>query len=120
VFVATENDTVLFRPVTIGIEDESVIEILQGVEEGDRVVTTGAAALQDGERVLIAGGGRGGRSGRGRGEQAQAPATGTSAAGSAAAAATEGSNSEGASAGRRGRGGFGGRRGGQPAASANP
>ena len=92
VFVATESDTVLFRPVTVGIENDAVVEVLQGVEDGDRVVTTGAAALRDGDRVIVAGaGGRSAASGRAGG---------------------------GSPDGRRG--GRGGRRGQAPAASVTP
>jgi HlyD family secretion protein len=57
VFLAAENNTVSFRPVTVGIEDNTQIEILAGLSEGDRVVTTGAGGLRDGDRVVRAGGG---------------------------------------------------------------
>jgi membrane fusion protein, multidrug efflux system len=56
VFLAVENDTVSFRPVTVGIEDNTQIEILNGLSDGDRVVTTGAAGLRDGDPVIFAGG----------------------------------------------------------------
>ena len=55
VFLAAENDTVSFRPVSVGIDADTQIEILQGLTEGDRVVTVGAGALREGDRVLIAG-----------------------------------------------------------------
>jgi HlyD family secretion protein len=55
VFLLGEADVVSFRAVTVGIEAPEHIEILEGVAEGDRVVTTGAAALRDGERVLLSG-----------------------------------------------------------------
>jgi HlyD family secretion protein len=55
VFLAAENSTVSFRPVTVGIEEDTQTEILDGLSEGDRVVTTGAAGLRDGERVVLAG-----------------------------------------------------------------
>ena len=60
VFLAAENDTAAFRPVTVGIEEDTQVEILDGLTEGDRVVTTGAGALRNGDRVLLApaGGGR--------------------------------------------------------------
>jgi multidrug efflux pump subunit AcrA (membrane-fusion protein) len=84
VFVASETDTVQFRPVTVGIEENERIEILQGIDEGERVVTTGAAALRDGDRVIVAGSapGRGmaGRRGRAQGLSTgweQAPAAST-------------------------------------------
>ena len=64
VFLAGENNTVTFRAVRVGIEEDKQIEILDGLVAGDRVVTTGAAALTDGARVVIAGAGRG----RGDGE----------------------------------------------------
>src|SRR5215510_789621 len=70
------NNVAQFHPVKIGIEGNERTEILDGVAEGDRVVTTGAAGLRNGDpTVLAAGGGagRGGRGGRGgnRGQQAQ-------------------------------------------------
>jgi HlyD family secretion protein len=71
VFLAAENDTVSFRPVTVGIEDSTQIEILDGLSEGDRIVTTGAAGLRDGDRVVYAGSSRGGRGGQARGASAQ-------------------------------------------------
>jgi RND family efflux transporter MFP subunit len=71
VFVAAENDTVSFRPVTVGVEDSTRIEILDGLSEGDRIVTTGAAGLRDGDRVVYAGSGRGGRRGQAGGAPAQ-------------------------------------------------
>ena len=78
VFLAQENDTATFRPVRVGIEEATQVEILEGLAEGDRVVTTGAGALREGDRFLAAGGrgrgtgeGRGGRqSGRGGGNAA--------------------------------------------------
>ena len=63
VFVAASDDTVTFRPVRVGIEESTQIEILDGVAEGDRVVTIGAAGLRDGASVIIStGGGRDGAS----------------------------------------------------------
>lgn len=76
-FVAAENDTVLFRAITVGIEENALTEILEGVREGERVVTTGGAALRDGDRVIVAGasggGNRGGAqaAGAGRGRRGQ-------------------------------------------------
>ena len=57
VFVA-QNNTAAFRAVDIGIEDTARVEVLSGVTDGDRVVTTGAGALQNGDRIIVAGQGR--------------------------------------------------------------
>jgi RND family efflux transporter MFP subunit len=45
---------VTFHPVETGIRDVDRIEIRSGLEEGARVVTTGAGALKNGDRVLAA------------------------------------------------------------------
>jgi RND family efflux transporter MFP subunit len=70
VFLAQADNVAVFRPVEIGIESDERVEIRSGVSEGDRVVTTGAAALSDGDRFLLEGedgpsdGGRAARGGR--------------------------------------------------------
>ena len=64
VFLAAENATVSFRPVRVGIEEDQQVKVLEGLADGDRVVTTGAAALREGDRVLLPGA-AGGRRGRG-------------------------------------------------------
>ena len=66
VFLADDN-TATFRQVQIGIEDSTRVEILNGVTEKDQVITTGAAALQDGDRILLAGPGDGPSTPRGAG-----------------------------------------------------
>ena len=65
--------TAQFVSLVIGLEDELHVEVVEGLAEGDRVVTTGAAGLQHGDPILLAdadgrGGGppgRGGPAGRG-------------------------------------------------------
>ena len=74
------NDAAVFRTVQVGSELPNVVEILGGLEEGEQVITTGARALRDGDRVLVAGDGA--SNGRGR-RGAAAPAAGSGAAGSA-------------------------------------
>jgi multidrug efflux pump subunit AcrA (membrane-fusion protein) len=60
--------TAKFVPVQVGIRSGEDIEIVKGVDDGARVITTGASALKDGDRIVAAGGeGRGGREGRGQG-----------------------------------------------------
>ena len=78
---ADEGDTPVFTPVTVGIEQQEFTEIASGVKEGQRIITTGAAALRPGDRIVMAGRGgranganRAGGTGRGRrGEGAGAP-----------------------------------------------
>jgi RND family efflux transporter MFP subunit len=43
-----------FVPIQTGLEDGTRIEVLSGLSDGARVVTTGAAALRDGDPVTIA------------------------------------------------------------------
>jgi HlyD family secretion protein len=65
---ADEGDTPVFNPVTIGIEQQDFTELTSGVKEGQRIITTGAAALRPGDRIVLAGqrGGRAGGAARGR------------------------------------------------------
>jgi HlyD family secretion protein len=53
VFVVTEQQTVQRRRVETGMVKENAIEILSGVEPGERVVEKGAGFLKDGERVRV-------------------------------------------------------------------
>jgi RND family efflux transporter MFP subunit len=63
VFVA-ENKVAKFRPVQMGIVQGDKTEVLSGVNENDSVVTTGAAALRDGDPIqLVSQGGRQGAPG---------------------------------------------------------
>jgi RND family efflux transporter MFP subunit len=48
-----------FVKVETGLEDGTRIEVLSGLSDGAQVVTTGAAALRDGDPVTIAGSGTG-------------------------------------------------------------
>ncbi len=59
------NNAAAFHPVKIGIEGNERTEILDGVAIGDRVVTTGAAGLRNGDPIILAGGARGERGSRG-------------------------------------------------------
>ena len=60
--------TARFVPVVLGIRDADVVEVNAGVQEGMRVITTGALALKDGDRIIA--------SGRGGGRRGDAPAAG--------------------------------------------
>jgi RND family efflux transporter MFP subunit len=50
--------TAKFMPVQLGIRDGEHIEIRSGVQDGTRVITTGASALKDGDRIVAAAGER--------------------------------------------------------------
>jgi len=60
-----QGDSAVFHSVQVGTEEKDLTEILGGVREGDLVITTGAGALRDGDRVIVPGrtGGRGRRGG---------------------------------------------------------
>ena len=55
VAVASEPPTVEFITLVIGLEDQTYVEVVKGVSEGDVIVTTGAAGLQHGDPVALAG-----------------------------------------------------------------
>lgn len=48
-------DTVKRTPVKLGIEGDTVFEVMEGVSAGDKVVTKGLAGLRDGMEVRISG-----------------------------------------------------------------
>jgi HlyD family secretion protein len=68
-----------FKPVTVGLEDNQIAEITEGLREGEMVISTGAGALRRNDQLMVAGGdgastprggpgasgGRGGGGGRG-------------------------------------------------------
>ena len=53
--------TAKFVPVQTGIRDGDVVEVVSGVGDGMRVITTGAGALKDGDRVVASTGSDNGR-----------------------------------------------------------
>lgn len=69
-----EDSVAHFREVQTGISDGDRVEITNGVNEGVRVVTTGALAIRDGERIAVAAAG-GGPGARGRGQNDAIPAS---------------------------------------------
>jgi RND family efflux transporter MFP subunit len=63
-----------FKAVTVGLEDNEIAEITEGLREGEMVISTGAGALRRNDQLLVAGGdgqsgsrGAGGQPGRGAG-----------------------------------------------------
>jgi multidrug efflux pump subunit AcrA (membrane-fusion protein) len=53
VFIVDENNIAHRREITLGIENEEFVEILGGINMGDRVVSAGQNFLSDGDRVRI-------------------------------------------------------------------
>ena len=53
VFMVDEPDVAKFHEVQTGLPDGERIEILDGLSDGQRVVTAGALALRDGDRVSV-------------------------------------------------------------------
>jgi multidrug efflux pump subunit AcrA (membrane-fusion protein) len=52
VFVV-ENNQALRKPIVIGIEQDDTVEVLQGLNEGDRIVTKGQGSLKDRSAVKV-------------------------------------------------------------------
>jgi len=75
VFMASRSEqgqVANFKKVDVGIVNQTLAEVTSGLTEGETVVTTGAAALREGDRILLPGetaapGGAGGGRGRGQG-----------------------------------------------------
>jgi len=70
---ATEQGQVAsFKKIDVGIVNQTLAEVTAGLSEGDHIVTTGAAALREGDRILMPGQTAGeGRQGGGRGGNRQ-------------------------------------------------
>jgi membrane fusion protein, multidrug efflux system len=74
VFVLKEDKTVAMRPVTTGQATVDRIQVVKGLQLGERVITEGADRLRDGSRVVLPGDApAGGR----RRDGASSPASGT-------------------------------------------
>jgi membrane fusion protein (multidrug efflux system) len=71
VFVAN-GQKATFSAVKTGLQDETKVEITSGLNDGARIVTTGAASLRDGDTIVLAGAGQG----PARGAQGQGPGQG--------------------------------------------
>ena len=76
VFTPLPDNTAAFRVVQVGIENGDLTEVLGGLQEGDRVITTGAASLRDGDRIQLPGGRGGGRRGQSTADASNASNTG--------------------------------------------
>lgn len=64
-----DGQTAKFQPVQTGLQDNDRVEIVDGLTDGQRVITTGALALREGDRITpmnMPGGAAPGRQGGGR------------------------------------------------------
>ena len=94
------NGIAIFRAIEVGTEGEELIEVVGGLSEGDQVITTGARALRDGDRVQLNGRGSGGR-GRGDGSTPTARDGAPAGQGSAPAEGARQNAAPGTQGGRR-------------------
>ena len=77
VFLPGDGDVARFKAITLGMSQPDRVEVVEGLPEGTRVVTTGATALREGDRIVLLGqAGRGGRGGRGNGRGGDASGRG--------------------------------------------
>jgi membrane fusion protein, multidrug efflux system len=53
VYLVQDDSTVTVRPVKLGITDGDRVEVLSGVEPGDRIVIDGADKLREGAKVIV-------------------------------------------------------------------
>ncbi|MEP6791262.1 MAG: efflux RND transporter periplasmic adaptor subunit [Ramlibacter sp.] len=89
VFVLSQDRTVAQRPVKAGRATVDKVQIVSGLQVGERVVTEGADRLKEGARVTLPGDAPGGGGGGGRGgggKRGASAATGSASAPNAAAA----------------------------------
>jgi membrane fusion protein, multidrug efflux system len=53
VYVANDDNTVSVRPVAVSLQDDVRAVLVDGIDTGERVVTTGFSQLNDGTRIAI-------------------------------------------------------------------
>jgi len=54
VFIPTEGNVAQFQAVEFGLQDDQHAEVLSGIDEGATVIATGASALKEGDRYVLA------------------------------------------------------------------
>jgi membrane fusion protein, multidrug efflux system len=50
-----QGDVATFKPIEVGLSDANLVEVIAGLGEGETIVTTGAAALREGDRIILPG-----------------------------------------------------------------
>ena len=53
IYLVKDDSTVTVRPVKLGITDGDRVEVLSGVQPGDRIVVDGADKLREGAKVIV-------------------------------------------------------------------
>jgi RND family efflux transporter MFP subunit len=53
VFVAQDNDSVMRKEVTLGLQNTDMVEVVSGIDEGDLVVVDGNYGLEEGSKIEI-------------------------------------------------------------------
>ena len=53
VYLVNDDSTVSVRPVKLGVTDGDRVEVLSGLQPGDRIVVDGADKLRDGAKVIV-------------------------------------------------------------------
>ena len=76
VYQPSEDNKAKFKAVKVGIENNETAEILEGLTEGEAIVSNGAGALRRDDQLVIAGQPAAGRGGRGRGNRGSGGAPG--------------------------------------------
>jgi membrane fusion protein (multidrug efflux system) len=75
IYQPNDESRAAFKRVTIGLEDNEKAEILEGLREGDIIISTGAGSLRRNDQLVVSGGGdgpsTGGRQGAGPGRRGQ-------------------------------------------------
>jgi hypothetical protein len=57
VYIANDESRAQFKPVKVGLEDNQIAEIVEGLREGEVIVSTGAGALRRNDQLQVAGAG---------------------------------------------------------------
>jgi RND family efflux transporter MFP subunit len=83
VFLPAEGNLATFRAIKPGVTTTELVEVIGGLSEGEKIITTGAGALREGDRIVLPGqspqnaGGGNGRGGPGaRGGRRGGPGSG--------------------------------------------
>ena len=89
VFLPAEGNLATFRAIEQGVTTTELVEVASGLSEGEKIITTGAGALREGDRIVLPGQtpqNAGGPGGNGRGGRRGGPGSGGERGGAPGAA----------------------------------